>query len=115
MPFIKPKHTVKRIIRTKHKVEDELGNDVWVSSETEEEVKVIGWAVPQGDEPKLVGHERRTVAIELFAPSGIFNLRDAVKLPNREELFEVVGEAGNYDASPFWAPNVEVINLAGIE
>ena len=91
---------------------DELGNDT--VTETRDIVRVAGWAVPRSDEPKLAGHSRRTVEIELFAPVGVFRPEDAVELPERDDVLEVVGEPENYDHNPFgWSPGLEVVNLGG--
>lgn len=93
-------------------VADELGNDT--VTETRDTVKVAGWAVPRSDEPKLAGHDRRTVQVELYAPVGLFRPQDAVMLPERGDVLEVIGEPENYEHNPFgWAPGLEVVNLGG--
>lgn len=109
-------HEVIRITRTRTLEVDELGNDVWVEAELEEPVLVAGWSVPTSDEPKMAGHLRVTVDVELLAPSGVFRPEDAVKLPDREDVLEVVGEPENFDHGPFgWVPDLEVVNLGGIQ
>lgn len=91
---------------------DALGNDT--VTETRDTVKVAGWAVPRTAEPKLAGHARRTVEVELFAPVGMFRPQDAVVLPERDDVLEVIGEPENYEHNPFgWAPGLEVVNLGG--
>lgn len=91
---------------------DALGNDT--VTETRDTVKVAGWAVPRTAEPKLAGHARRTVEVELFAPVGMFRPQDAVELPERDDVLEVIGEPENYEHNPFgWAPGLEVVNLGG--
>lgn len=91
---------------------DALGNDT--VTETRDTVKVAGWAVPRTAEPKLAGHARRTVEVELFAPVGTFRPQDAVELPERDDVLEVIGEPENYEHNPFgWAPGLEVVNLGG--
>lgn len=91
---------------------DALGNDTVV--ETRDTVRVAGWAVPRSDEPKLAGHDRRTVQVELFAPVGTFRPEDAVELPERDDVLEVIGEPENFEHNPFgWAPGLEVVNLGG--
>ena len=93
---------------------DALGNDT--VTETRDTVKVAGWAVPRADEPKIAGHDRRTVQVELFAPIGTFRPQDAVVLPERDDVLEVVGEPENFEHNPFgWAPGLEVINLGGTQ
>lgn len=93
---------------------DALGNDT--VTETRDTVKVAGWAVPRTAEPKLAGHARRTVEVELFAPVGTFRPQDAVELPERDDVLEVIGEPENYEHNPFgWAPGLEVVNLGGTQ
>lgn len=95
-------------------VADALGNDS--VTEIRDTVKVAGWAVPRSDEPKLAGHDRRTVQVELYAPVGLFRPQDAVVLPERVDVLEVIGEPENYEHNPFgWAPGLEVVNLGGTE
>lgn len=102
---------------------DELGNEVEpdeLGNETvtvvEDDVQVAGWAVPRSAEPKLAGHDRRTVEVELFAPVGMFRPTDGVRLPEREDVLEVIGEPENYEHNPFgWAPGLEVVNLGGTQ
>lgn len=95
-------------------VADALGNDT--VTEIRDTVKVAGWAVPRSDEPKLAGHDRRTVQVELYAPVGLFRPQDAVVLPERGDVLEVIGEPENYEHNPFgWAPGLEVVNLGGTE
>lgn len=95
-------------------VPDELGNDTVV--EARDSVRVAGWSVPSSAEPKLSGHDRRTVQIELFAPVGTFRPNDAVVLPERDDILEVIGEPENYQHNPFgWSPGLEVVNLGGVQ
>lgn len=104
-------------------VYDELGNPVEVDElgnerviETREVVRVAGWSVPTAAEPKIAGHDRRTVEIELLAPPGVFRPQDAVILPERDDVLEVVGEPENYEHNPFgWSPGLEVVNLGGVQ
>ncbi|MCK2200183.1 hypothetical protein [Corynebacterium callunae] len=108
-------HEVTLIRRVRQMELDELNNEVWVDEEFPEAVLVAGWSVPSADEPKLAGHDRRTVDVELLAPVGVFRLEDAVKLPDREDTLEVVGEPENYSHGPFgWDPGLEVVNLGGV-
>lgn len=109
-------HTVVRVRRIRTTDLDELGNDVIVDAEVPEEVQVAGWATPSADEPKLAGHDRWTVTVELYAPVGTFRPEDAVKLPEREDTLEVIGEPENYSHGPFgWDPGLEVVNLGGVQ
>lgn len=113
--FIPLRHEVIRVRRLQETGVNDLGNDVIVDVEDEVPVKVAGWATPQAAEPKLAGHDRRTVVVELLAPTGEFRPEDAVRIPGRDDLLEVVGEPENYDHGPFgFAPGIEVVNLGGI-
>lgn len=62
---------------------------------------VHGWANPRSDEPKIAGHDRVTVDVELFAPK-TFDVgpHDLVDLPNFGQ-FEVVGHPEDYTNGPF--------------
>lgn len=113
---IKLRYHVTRI-RVERSVErDELNNDVWVEQENPEQVPVAGWSVPVSDEPKLAGLDRETVEVELIAPIGQFRPRDAVRLPDREDTLEVIGEPENFSYNPFgWDPGLEIVNLGGIK
>lgn len=106
---------VTKISREVTTTVDELGNDITVEEEVLTKIPVAGWAQPQGAEPKLAGHDRQTVDVELFAPVGSFSEHDAVILPDSGRRFEVIGEPGSYEYNPFeWAPGLEVFNLAHI-
>ena len=95
-------------------VTDDLGNDT--VTETRDTVRVAGWAVPRTAEPKIAGHDRRTVQVELYAPVGTFRPQDAVVLPERDDVLEVIGEPENYQHNPFgWAPGLAVVNLGGTQ
>ena len=105
-----PATVVRRVLSDE---KDMLGNEVWVDEERE--ILVYGWAVPQSSEPKLAGHSRRVVAVEMLAPAGAFTANDAVKLPGRNDVLEVIGEPENYEHGPFgWSPGIEVVNLGGV-
>lgn len=108
-PFIDLPHAVRRIRREVSPELDSLGNQQTI--ETDEVVRVAGWAVPSSDEPTVAGHERETVDVQLFAAVGDFRSSDAVALP-RYGLCEVVGVPRNYEHGPFgWSPSLEVVNL----
>ncbi|MDN6199370.1 hypothetical protein [Corynebacterium flavescens] len=93
---------------------DELGNDT--VTETRELIPVAGWALPTTAEPKLAGHDRRTVALELYAPTGAFRPTDGVEIPGRDDILEVIGEPENYEHNPFgWDPGLETVNLGGVQ
>ncbi len=130
MAFTRLPFEVVRVRRTHTYVEatpevqyDDLGNPIEVDAlgndtvtEQRDTVRVAGWAVPRAAEPKLAGHARRTVEVELFAPVGTFRPQDAVELPERDDVLEVIGEPENYEHNPFgWAPGLEVVNLGGTQ
>lgn len=107
---------VVKVERVATREKNALGNYVVSEVEHETPVRVAGWAVPNAAEPKIAGHERRTVDVELFAPVGVFKVADAVRLPGRSGLLEVIGEPENYEHNPFgWSPGLEVVNLGGVE
>lgn len=112
LPTIK-RYPVTRLRRFKTGT-DELGNPTYGLQGTI--IHVVGWAKPTAAEPELAGHARRTVAIKMYAHPGGFIETDIVILTPGGERLEVVGEPENYEHGPFgWAPELEVINLAGIE
>lgn len=114
--FIPTRFEVVRVKRVRKLDRDALGNDVWVDEETRESVNVAGWAKPVSDEPKLAGHDRITVEVEMYAPAGAFQVKDAVILPGRDDLLEVIGEPEEFSNNPFsWDPGLEVVNLGGIK
>lgn len=60
--------------------EDDYGRDIPVYTPQKgaegTELAVYGWANPTGTEPKLAGHDRVVVEVELYMPPGIVvNLR----------------------------------------
>lgn len=90
-------------------VVDEYGNDTegWSAAVTK---AVYGWGAPNTDEPKLAGHDRDTVSIELLVPPGfVCGARDRMILDGLE--YEVIGDPETYDHNPFtWNPG-GVVNL----
>ena len=109
----KPSFPVIVVRRVLSDEKDMLGNEVWVDEERE--ILAYCWSVPQSSEPKLAGHSQRVVAVELLAPVGAFTANDAVKLPDRDDVLEVIGEPENYEHNPFgWSPGIEVVNLGGV-
>lgn len=116
MSFLPLNFEVVKVERVVTRERDELGNYVTSESVVETPVKVAGWAAPTSAEPKLAGHDRKTVTVELLAPVGAFHARDAVRLPDRATTLEVVGDPENYEHNPFgWSPGLEVVNLGGVE
>lgn len=94
-------------------VEDSHGNPIG-SWDTPVEVAVYGWASPTSTEPKLAGHDRVIVDVEMFAPSTWpGHARDRVTVAGA--TFEVIGEPEDYNHGPFgWEPGV-VVNLQLVE
>ena len=112
--MLEPSFPVTVVRRVLSDERDMLGNEVWVDEERE--ILVHGWSVPQSSEPKLAGHSQRVVSVELLAPVGAFSANDAVKLPDRGDVLEVLGEPENYEHGPFgWSPGIEVVNLGGVK
>ena len=112
--MLEPSFPVTVVRRVLSDERDILGNEVWVDEERE--ILVHGWSVPQSWEPKLAGHSQRVVSVELLAPVGAFSANDAVKLPDRGDVLEVIGEPENYEHNPFgWSPGIEVVNLGGVK
>ncbi|QSL99754.1 head-to-tail stopper [Gordonia phage Ecliptus] len=75
------------------------------------EKPVYGWGAPQGVEPKVAGHERVEVEVELLVPPdfGAVSSRDRVILDGVE--YDVIGPTESFDHNPFgWNPG-GVINL----
>lgn len=88
---------------------DLFGNPT--STEAHNVIKVAGYSVPQSTEPKVAGHDRLTVVLEMFAPVGAFSADDVVEVPGYGRL-SVAGVPENYEHGPFdWAPGCEVVNL----
>jgi hypothetical protein len=76
--------------------------------------RVYGWSVPATTEPKLAGHDRVAVDIELLCPSdfpaGPHDLIDLTTGPNQGQ-YEVIGEPEDLTHGPFpFTPGV-VLNL----
>ena len=75
---------------------------------------VIGWAPPVSNEPKMAGHDRVIVDLELFVPPGFVAApRDRVTVNGSR--FSVVGYQEDTDGNPWlWNPG-GVVNLQRIE
>lgn len=71
---------------------------------------VYGWSAPLSTEPKLAGHDRVVVDVELLMPPTVpIHAHDLVDLPDGQ--YEVVGEPEDYNNGPFnFAPGL-VANL----
>lgn len=92
--------------------EDDWGNTVsgWADPVTK---PVYGWGAPVTSEPKVAGHGRDVVEIELLVPPGFeCSPRDRMVLDGDE--YEVIGGPEMYDHNPFgWNPG-GVINLKAV-
>ena len=88
---------------------DELGNqvDFWFPAELK---PVYGWGAPNRSAPKVIGHDRVVVEIELLVPLEFeCGPHDRMVLDGDE--YDVVGGVEMYDHSPFgWNPG-GVVNL----
>lgn len=75
---------------------------------------VYGWANPTNTEPKLAGHDRVVVDVELYTPPG-FNPgpHDLIDLPQGQ--FEVIGYPEDYNHGPFGFQPGYVVNLRRVE
>lgn len=101
------RHTVYKISR-EYVGEDELGNDVF--ADVEKPVEVAGWSTPSSEEPKIAGHKRLVVVVEVIAPPGEFTEGDAIKI-EPYGLLEVAGTPETYSHSPFgWDPGLVIVN-----
>lgn len=78
------------------------------------EKRVYGWGAPGGAEPKLAGHDRVVVQVELLVPPAFeCSPRDRMVLDGLE--YDVIGPVEAYDHNPFgWNPG-GVINLRRVE
>lgn len=92
---------------------DDFGNPIkaWAAPVTKQ---VYGWGAPQGDEPKLAGHDRVVVQVELLVPPGFeCASQDRMVLDGIE--YEAVGPVESYDHNPFgWNPG-GVVNLVKVD
>lgn len=85
--------------------------------------RVYGWGAPQTSEPKVAGHDRDVVEVELLVPPGYTSSpRDRVILDFDEDTwvdgetpeFEVIGHPEMFDHNPFgWDPG-GVVNLKAV-
>lgn len=101
-------YTVTRTRRALAPEPDALGRDQWTTTTTT--IPVAGWAKPTSTEPKLAGHDRVIVDMELYAPQGELFHDDEVTIDGN--TFQVIGEPENYSKSPFgFDPGLEVVNL----
>lgn len=90
-------------------VEDAWGNTVsgWADPV---EKRVYGWGAPATSEPKVAGHNRDVVELELLVPPGFeCSPHDRMVLDSLE--YEVIGGVEMFDHNPFgWNPG-GIVNL----
>lgn len=90
---------------------DELGDPIEQYADWVTGLPVYGWSPPDSSEPKLAGHEREVVDLELYVPPSFPEVthRDQVRI--RGEVFAAVGSIERLDGNPFiWNPG-GVVNL----
>lgn len=78
------------------------------------EVLVFGWEPPKSTEPAVAGHDRVVVDILLYAPQSMnAGPHDRVILAGKR--YEVIGEPGDPNNNPWFAPGLVTINLRRVE
>lgn len=78
------------------------------------EYAVYGWDKPNPVEPKLAGHDRVVVDIEVFAPESIVVGPDDRMVVNGQ-TYDVIGEVEDWNHGPWrWRPGV-VVNLRRVD
>lgn len=76
---------------------------------------VFGWSVPSSSEPKLAGHNRVVVQIELLAPPAFrVGPYDKVIVPGHGEL-DVLGVPEDFTHGPFGFMPGLVVNLGKVD
>lgn len=78
------------------------------------QVAVYAWAVPTSTEPKLAGHDRVIVDLELLAPpETLIGPYDLVDITDGEYAgqYEVLGDPADYNHGPWLFRPGKVINL----
>jgi hypothetical protein len=76
---------------------------------------VYGWANPVNSEPKVAGHDRVVVEMELYAPPAFHpGPQDLIDIPGSGQ-FEVIGYPEDYNHGPFGFQPGYVINLRRVE
>lgn len=94
-----------------------ISTDTWTPAKgvAGSQQEVYGWSTPSTTEPKLAGHDRVTVDIELLAPPEFtVGPHDLVDLPG-EGQFEVIGYPEDFTKGPFGFQPGVVVNLRKVE
>jgi hypothetical protein len=77
--------------------------------------EVYGWSTPATQEPKLAGHDRVEVDVELLVPPDFpVGPHDLVDLPDVGQ-FEVIGYPEDFTKGPFGFQPGAVVNLRRVE
>lgn len=75
---------------------------------------VHGWSIPNPVEPKLAGHDRVVVDVEVLAPESVVVGPDD-RMVVDGKTYDVVGEREDWNHSPWgWRPGF-VINLRRVD
>ncbi|GAA2071677.1 hypothetical protein [Williamsia deligens] len=88
---------------------DDWGNvtDFWFPAVSK---PVYGWGAPMGSEPKVAGHDRVVVEVEVLVPPG-FECSPKDRLVLEGDEYEVIGPVEDYGHGPFgWNPG-GVVNV----
>lgn len=98
-------------------VGDDYGTPVYGWGDPEP-VQVRAWAAPRTREPKLAGHDRLVVDVEVYADEPLVHHRDkmilAAELGDDDPVYLVEGEPEDYTHGP-WGGGGYVINLRRVE
>ncbi|AAN07928.1 hypothetical protein AVANI_10 [Mycobacterium phage Avani] len=98
--------------------EDDYGRDepMWTPPKDEPGTPqaVHGWSSPSSTEPKLAGHDRVEVHIELLVPPEFSTgPHDVIDLEGVQ--YEVIGYPEDFTGSPFGGVGGKVVNLRRVE
>lgn len=86
--------------------------DVWADPVSQ---RVYGWSVPDSREPKVAGHDRVTVRIELLVPPAFdCGPYDKVIVPGHGEL-DAIGDPEDFNHGPFGFQPGFVVNLGKVD
>lgn len=86
--------------------------DAWAAPVSQ---KVYGWSLPDSREPKVAGHNRVTVRLEVYVPPQFdVGPYDKVTVPGHEEL-DAVGDLEDYNHGPFGFEPGFVLNLGRVD
>lgn len=106
-PFIPLSYEVRRI-RHGEIGRDALNNVVY--GETNDPLMVAAWWSSSSAEPKVAGHERLVVDVEIIAAPGDFREGDEIDGVGDYGRLKVVGHPEDYRHGPWWDPGLVVVN-----